>query len=285
MLRATDTRDPLAVAGRIRSDYLAMFADGDRSFIPQVFGWAMDCFNGRFPGYQPNDARYHDLEHTMQGALCLSALLRGRQESGEPPALERSHYELAILAILFHDTGYLKRRDDTTGTGAKYTDTHVQRSCEFAATFLTAKGYGAAAIESVQNMIRCTGLGANITAIPFQSDVERISGFSLGTADLLGQMAAPDYVDKLPILYEEFVEAGRFLGKAGAVGFSSADDLMRKTPGFWDKYVRPKISSDFRGLFRFLARPLPDGMNEYLNQIEANMARIRKAVGAQSPAL
>ena len=100
-----------------------------------------------------------------------------------------------------------------------------------------------------------------------------------------GALGVADYVDKLPILYEEFVEAGRFLGKAGAVGFSSADDLMRKTPGFWDKYVRPKISSDFRGLFRFLARPLPDGMNEYLNQIEANMARIRKAVGAQSPAL
>ena len=37
----------------------------------------------------------------------------------------------------------------------------------------------------------------------------RIVGFALGTADLLGQMAAPDYVDKLPVLYDEFVEAAR----------------------------------------------------------------------------
>jgi len=284
MLRATDTRDPLAVAGRIRSDYLAMFADGDPLFIPRVFGWAMDCFNGRFPGYQPNDARYHDLEHTLQGALCLSALLRGRHEAGEQPAVEQAHFELAILAILFHDAGYLKRLDDTTGTGAKYTATHVQRSCDFAAAFLLSKGYGAAAVQSVQNMIRCTGLGANTAAIPFQSNAERVCGFALGTADLLGQMAAPDYVDKLPVLYEEFVEAGRFMGKPGAEGFTSVEDLMRKTPGFWDKYVLPKISSDFRGLFRFLARPAPGGVNEYLGHIEANLNRIRQAVGTPTQA-
>ena len=283
MLRDTDTRDPLAVAGGIRADYLAMYPQGDRLYVPQVFGWAIDCFNGRHPEYQPIDARYHDLEHTLQGALCLSALLRGRHDSGEKPVLDRVQFELAILAILFHDTGYLKRRNDNVGTGAKYTATHVQRSCEFAAEFLATKGYAAPAIRSVQNMIRCTGMNANVASIPFQSDGESVCGFALGTADLLGQMAAPDYVDKLPTLYEEFLEAGRFSGNPGAVGFTSVEDLVRKTPGFWDKYVIPKINTDFRGLFRFLARPAPGGANAYVARIEANLDRIRRLTGIPAP--
>lgn len=279
MLRATDTRDPLAVAGRIRSDYLAMYAGTDGRFIPEAFGWAIDCFNGRHPDYQAIDARYHDLEHTLQGALCLSSLLRGRHDSGEIPKLSQAEYELALLAILFHDSGYLKRRDDNLGTGAKYTATHVQRSCEFAENFLTLKGYDPTSIRSVRNMISCTGIDANVASIPFQNGRERISGFALGTADLLGQMAAADYVDKLPVLYEEFLEAGRYSGSKGAGAFSSAEDLMRKTPSFWEKYVLPKITIEFEGIFAFLARPGPGGVNEYLRGIEANMARIRQIQG------
>ena len=131
-----------------------MFADGDRSFIPKVFGWVMGCFHGRHPEYQPIDARYHDLEHTLQGAVCLSALFWGRHVAGELPRMSRPQFELVILAILFHDSGYLKKRDDTTGTGAKYTATHVQRSCDFAALFLEPRGYGLPAIRK-NNIHHC----------------------------------------------------------------------------------------------------------------------------------
>ncbi len=275
MLRDVDTRDPMAVATRVRADYQSMFEDADRLFIPQALFWAFDCFTGRHQDYLPIDARYHDLEHSLQGVLCLSALLRGRQEAGEGPRLPRSVFELAILAILFHDTGYLKRRSDSTGTGAKYTATHVDRSCHFAEMFLTSKGYRPNEVLSVQNMIRCTGMGTSVATIPFPTDAEQIAGLALGTADLIGQMAASDYVEKLPRLYEEFLEAGRFSGNSGAIAFSSAEDLVQKTPGFWEKYVFPKLSSDFRGLFRFLARPGPDGPNGYLREIEANLLRIQ----------
>ena len=60
-------------------------------------------------------------------------------------------------------------------------------------------------------MIRCTGVNAALSVIPFQSEMEKVAGFALGTADLLGQMAAEDYVDKLPILYAEFAEAAALL--------------------------------------------------------------------------
>jgi hypothetical protein len=275
LLRA-DTHDPLAVAAQVRADYAAMFPDADRHFVSRAFSWALDCFTGRDPEFLPIDARYHDLEHTLQGTLCLSTLLRGRQESPTEPRLTRNAFELALLAILLHDTGYLKRRDDTTGTGAKYTQTHVARSCDFAQRLLGSKGYTPAEIHSVKNMIRCTGMGANLAAIPFQADWERMCGYALGTADLLGQMAADDYVDKLPILYEEFVESARFNGQSGAPGFTSVDDLMRKTPLFWEKYVLPKVQNDFLGVYRFLAQSATAGRNFYLERIEANIGRLRQ---------
>jgi len=275
LLRA-DTRDPLAVAAQVRADYLSMFPEGDRQFVSRAFSWALDSFTGRDGEYLPNDARYHDLEHTLQGTLCLSTLLRGRHEAGSEPRLSCKAFELCLLAILLHDTGYLKRRDDTTGTGAKYTLTHVARSCDFSERLLAAKGFPAGDILAVKNMIRCTGMGANVAAIPFQNELERVGGYALATADLLGQMAADDYIDKLPVLYEEFVESGKFNGSNGAVGFASIEDLMRKTPVFWLKYVLPKVQNDFLGLYRFLAEPATEGRNLYVERIEANIDRLAR---------
>ncbi len=132
-------------------------------------------------------------------------------------------------------------------------------------------------------MIRCTGVNVKLDSIQFQSDEERIVGYALGTADLLGQMAAPDYVDKLPILYLEFAEAARYSGdgkmKAGGF-FSSAEDLMQKTPLFWDNYVKTKINREFLGLYRALNNPYPDGPNPYIERIEANMSRLRRETEA-----
>ncbi len=274
-LRA-DTHDPLSVAAQVRADYLAMFPEGERPFVPHAFSWALDCFTGRDDDFLPIDARYHDLEHTLQGTLCLSTLLRGWHETSSEPRLTRKTFELCLLAILLHDTGYLKRRDDTSGTGAKYTLTHVIRSCDFAERLLAAHGFGPEEVLAVKNMIRCTGMGANVAAIPFQSQVERVCGYALGTADLLGQMAADDYIDKLPILYEEFVESGRFNGNPGAVGFTSVEDLMRKTPLFWEKYVLPKVQNDFLGMYRCLAQPVTAGRNFYIERIEANLSRLKQ---------
>ena len=278
MLLRVDTRDPLTVAKQVQADHRLMFGSTDRLFVAQAFGWAIDCFTGKLPDYLAIDAQYHDFEHTLQGTLCFSSLLRGRFQTGVQPVLSRDGFELGLLAILLHDTGYLKHRSDPEGTGAKYTLTHVARSCDFAAEFLRSKGYAPEQIRSAQNMIRCTGVDADLKSIQFQSEEERIVGYALGTADLLGQMAAPDYVEKLPVLYEEFVEAAHFTGQTSKMvaGFSSAEDLIRKTPGFWEKYVRPKIERDFQGLFRFLANPLPDGPNNYLRCVEANIERLRR---------
>jgi hypothetical protein len=272
------TKEPAAVEAAVQAVYLAIFPHGDLLFVARAFGWASECFSGHFHDYQAIDARYHDFEHTLQGTLCLARLLCGRHAAGATPVLTERIFHLSTLAILLHDTGYLKQRNDTEGTGAKYTITHVGRSAEFAAELLAEKHFSRPDIQAVQNMIRCTGVNADLKAIVFQSELERWAGFSLATADLLGQMAAADYVDKLPILFQEFAEAARFSRDPNhfIASFKSVGDLMRRTPAFWEAVVLPKLDHDFGALYRFLNDPYPDGPNYYLDRIAANLARLKQ---------
>ena len=209
-------------------------------------------------------------------------MLHGRHAAGTLPRLTPRMFEFGLVAILLHDTGYLKERTDTEGTGAKYTLIHVNRSVEFAGMLLRENQFDDSEIRAVQNMIRCTGVNVDLRSIPFGSDLERDIGFCLGTADLLGQMAARDYVEKLPVLYLEFEESARHTsGHGSSTGiFSSARELMEKTPLFWKHYVVPKIDREFAGVYKYLNTPYPDGPNLYLRRIEANIARIQALTAA-----
>ena len=272
------TKDPTAVEMEVQSAYLVMFPHGNRIFVPRVFGWAIECFTGSYADYQAVDAQYHDFEHTLQGTLCMARLMRGRHEAGAQPVLTEKYFQLGIIGILLHDTGYLKKRSDTEGTGAKYTATHVHRSAEFAELLLKEKGFSQTDIQAVQNMIRCTGVDAELDKIQFQNEMERLVGHALATADLLGQMAAEDYVEKLPVLYGEFAEAAKYdHGHTDFISkFGNAPDLVQRTPGFWHEFVLPKLEKDFAGLHHYLNDPYPDGPNWYLQHVEANMRRIQR---------
>ena len=282
MFTSVDTKDPSAVAREVQAAYQCMFPQGGPAFVPTAFDWVQECFAGRYRDFQASDARYHDLEHTLQGTLCMVRVLQGRHQAGGRPAIQQRTFEQGLLAILFHDTGYLKKQADDDGTGAKYTLTHVARSVNFAEQFFGERGVPIAEIRSIQNMIRCTGVHVDLSRIPFQSEVEKVVGFALGTGDLLGQMSADDYIEKLPILYSEFEESARFYeGKmVGTLTFSSAADLLRRTPEFWDKYVLRKLDGDFWGLYKFLNEPYPHGPNGYLLKIAANLDRLRKQLAA-----
>jgi hypothetical protein len=284
MFDEVDTRVPRAAEECVASIYLSMYPNGNRGFVREAFGWAEQFFSGQYDDYQAIDALYHDFEHTLQGTVCLAQLLHGRHEAKALPALSQKGFELGLLAILFHDTGYLKKKEDVEGTGAKYTATHVNRSAVFAGKFLPRKGWSEADVAAIQSMIRCTGVNVDLKAIPFDDSEERMVGLALGTGDLLGQMAAPDYVEKLPVLYEEFAEAARFVGANASrvCPFASAEDMMEKTPAFWDGYVRTKLEKDFEGLYKFLNRPYPDGPNAYVERVERNVARLRKKIGVKS---
>jgi hypothetical protein len=273
-----DTRDASAVEAVVVSIFRRSFPGVTPAVIEQAFDWVRDAFEGRHPGYQAIDARYHDFEHTLQGTLCLARLLGGYVRAKARPVLTHRHFELAILAVLMHDTGYLKPLGDEEGTGAKFTLVHVARSAAFAGNLLESHGFKPQEIAAVQHMIKCTGLNANLAQIPFADETERILGFSLATADLLGQMAAHDYVDKLDILFSEFEEAARFRppDHPPMKGFGSAMDLRQQTPGFWKHYVLPKVQKEFLSLHDYLRDPWPDGSNSYIAAIEANIARLQE---------
>jgi hypothetical protein len=279
MYLPVSTRDPAAVRREVLTAAEAMFPRCDRAFIEQGFAWVTDCFAGKYPGYQAIDAHYHDFEHTLQGTLCMMRLLRARYKSGARPEVDQRTFQLGLMAILMHDTGYLKTRGDVEGTGAKYTITHVDRSADFAGQLLREKGFKPAEISAVQNMIRCTGVDANVQAIPFASEIERITGFALATGDLLGQMAAHDYVEKLPVLFGEFAEAARFSHNRShfIASFADPSDLMRRTPEFWSGYVLKKLDGDFLGLYRYLNQPYPDGPNHYIQLVEENIEKLRRS--------
>jgi hypothetical protein len=269
-----DTKSVSDVQQEVIQIFLRLFPRSDPACIKTAFELLEDAFSGRYPGYQAIDAKYHDFEHTLQGTLCFARLLEGYQLTRQTPPLTRRMFELAVLAILLHDTGYLKTTGDRQGTGAKYTLTHVIRSAEFAAQLLREQGFSPSEIQSIQNMIRCTGVNADLASIPFQSEIEMKVGFALGTADLLGQMAANDYIDKLGILFQEFDESNRYNNRFTGPGtFRSAVELQRNTPSFWEKYVIPKIKGDFMGLYHHLERA--GGENLYIQKIEDNIRELR----------
>jgi len=101
MIREIDTRDPIAVGNEVGAIHATLFPDGERAFVPRAFDWAVQCFRGAHGDYLPIDVGYHDLEHTLQGVLCLTRLLRGRHRAGASPRLTVEAFELGVLAILF----------------------------------------------------------------------------------------------------------------------------------------------------------------------------------------
>lgn len=274
---AVDTKSAAAVEALIVSKFSTMFPGAGLSWIRGIIRDVGALFAGNHPDYAPNDVGYHDLEHTLQATVCLVLLLEGRHAAGVEPRFGPRQFELALAAVLLHDTGYLKLRSDTQGTGAKYTFCHVLRSCAFAAAYLPKHRATKDEIEEVLGTINCTGPSTEIDRIYFKDAAARTIGCAVATADYLAQMAAPDYPDELEILYREFRESDDFLRTPPAErSYKNAQQLIEHTPIYWEVFVRPRLEMDFQAVYRFLARPALDGPNPYIEAIERNMAKIKE---------
>jgi hypothetical protein len=281
MLNTVDTKNPTEVAVAALGVFHELFPGARVTLLPQAFEDIDKLYTGRHPGYLPIDLGYHNLEHTLQATVCLVSLLQGAQRSREIEPLTPREYELAILTALLHDTGYLKIRSDESGTGAKYTLTHVLRSCAFSASYLPTIGVAEHEIGVVLGAINCTGPANEIGRLGFHSPTDKFIGCALATADYLGQMAAPDYPDKLDVLYLEFLESDNFLAMPESRRlFKSAEDLTQKTPDFWAKFIRPRLETQLDRAYRFLARPYPGGRNVYLEAVERNIETVRQRIAA-----
>ena len=285
MLPSVDTKNASAVAAYVEGVYTAMYGGHTFAWLDRVFRDVEDLFAGRHPDYAAIDLHYHDLEHSLQATVCLAQILAGRHAAEVEPRLTARQFELAISGALLHDSGYLKLRSDKSGTGAKYTYCHVLRSCAFAAAYLPTLGATEFEIEATLGAINCTGPSKQISRLRFREPIDRVIGCALATGDYLGQMAAADYPDELEILYLEFRESDDYLRlPQPRRAFSSAADLIERTPAFWRELVLPKLESDFQAVYRFLASPYPHGRNTYLDAVERNIAIIKSRAASHQPA-
>ena len=241
--------------------------DGLFEMVEGVLREVTRLFAGQYPGYQRCDTTYHDFEHTLETYLAAGRIFDGLVRS-DNRRMSMEFFALGLTAALGHDTGFIKAADDQMGHGGKYTLTHVERSKEFMGRLLPGLGFDAAQTASVKNLISCTGLNVNVSAIPFASEMERTAGYVVGTADYLGQMSDPRYVEKLPELYEEYRE-GR------VPGYESADDLIKKTPRFFEEFVMARLTQDFQGVYQFAAKHF-GGRDPYIEGIRKNLALIKR---------
>lgn len=194
----------------------------------------LDLYEGRYPGYQACNTYYHDITHSTDSLLAMARLIHGSVLDGE--VFTQHDINLSLTATLFHDCGYIQTVDDTEGTGAKYTQSHVTRSADFLVAHYGDKlGASQADIDAYRFMILCTDLAVDLFKISFPSSRIELLGKMLGAADLLAQMADRTYLEKLLYLYHEFRESksdGPYTGEV---------DLLRKTVGFYD-YVGSRLA-------------------------------------------
>lgn len=234
--------------------------------VTQTLEAIVSLFNGRYPGYQKCDTEYHDLEHTLQAYLAAARIFDGRIQENSSSDL-KEQMETGLIASLGHDTGFIKETNDLEGTGAKYSLIHVERSKSFMSMHLQKLGLNTSQIQCVNNAISCTGLESDLSRIPFISKDGRITGYIVGTADFLGQMSDPEYLKKLPSLFNEYREGG-------VPGYSSAEDLIKKTPSFFEEFVMKRLSYDFNSVYQYIANHF-GGKNLYIEGIQHNIEKIR----------
>ncbi len=260
----------------INQTFSRHFPSASLAFIDRVIERVRDLFEGRYPGYQSSDTTYHDYKHTCEATEAVVCVLDGHIRGGKSPHLSPRDFELTVVSSFLHDSGYIKEIGDDEGTGAKYTCTHVRRSGDFAAKFLDEFDVTAEEVRFVQLAIECTGIQVDVDSLPFGDDRERFLGAVVGTGDMLGQMAAPDYPEKLEGLYREFAEAATYPGApdSGIDIYTSASDLMRKTRGFYEGHVQFMLETQWSGVYKALNHQVEEEQKNYLQSIDSNLERI-----------
>src|SRR5215213_6149899 len=203
-----------------------------------------------------SDALYHNIEHTVLVALLGTEILRGREIAERVTPDDWLHMTVALLC---HDVGYVRgacrgdtatevvindqgeRRELPRGASDVWlTHYHVDRSKIFVHERAEILGPAvdpdrvAAAIE--------------LTRFPVPDDQAHQETANEGglvrAADLIGQLADPNYLRKQTALFYEFVETGT----AEKLGLTSPADLADGYVKFFWTTVEPYIGDGLRYL-------------------------------------
>jgi len=231
----TNIYSPSETFAEIRNIVLLVDPAFDFSLLEEIYQDVISLFNGKYPGYRASNTKYHNLEHTCAVALATARLLHGLHEQNH--IFSFRVIQLGLIAALFHDTGLIQTLKESEGTGAQFTIGHEDRSIALMETLLLGKGCTAEDIRDCGHIIRCTVLSLPLKNIPFQSNEIMIMGRTLGSADLIAQMADRNYLEKLPLLFMEFEEAGM-------KGFETPLELFKNTEEFYHSVVRTRLAEE-----------------------------------------
>ncbi len=269
--------DPEAVEREVLEPLVTIDPAFEADRLRSLYRDVVRLFQGDYPGYCASDAWYHDLEHTSAVLLCVTAMVYGAHFEGVRIS---SRGKLLVLACaLFHDVGLIRRRDETEGTGARFTVGHEDRSIQFTERYFTEHGFGPDDVVDATHIILCTKLGTSIGEIAFRDREIRVLGQILGTADVVAQMADRAYLEKLLLLYREFREAR-------IPGYESELELLEKTPSFYSDVVTQRLEGDFERADTFLrthAR-VRWGFEEdpFHRSVEQNLRYLHRILGDKS---
>ena len=272
---------------RVRDAVLALFAARypGTNFAPlaRAFEDFQALFEGSFPGYLACDTLYHDVRHTLDMTLAMARLIDGHERARAPAdRLGSRRAMLGVLVALLHDSGYLRRGSESgVPNGAVFTKVHVSRSADFAAAYLPQIGFAAETPLAAQ-LVHFTGYEMDIDEIRVEDPKDRMLGWMVGSADLIAQMSDRMYLEKCrDFLYREFVWAEIAREKLAdgreIVRYASPEDLIIKTPGFYEYVARTRIEKKLGAADRF-AEAHFDGPNLYQSEIDRNMRFLREVI-------
>lgn len=208
------------------------------------------------------DAAYHDINHTVLVTDVGQTILWGRISSQGD--ITPNDWVNAVIAMLFHDVGYLRGvlQGDNEGdylcdhggnrvtpepgaTDASMAPYHVTRSRMFVEQRFAAEPL--LNVELISDYIEMTRF-----PVPTDSFYQPTGGTGgardLGglvrAADLIGQLADPRYLQKLAHLFAEFQENG----DAERMGYANPGHLRSTYPAFFYQKISPYIGEGLRFL-------------------------------------
>jgi hypothetical protein len=285
------TTDPAAVAAEVIRLYQSLYDDPAAAQFEPAFGYAAALYRGKHPEYCPCDTEYHDVQHVLDVTLAMARMLHGygRGRARSEPALTREVFRVGVLAALFHDFGYLRRRNDRKHRyGAEYTLTHVSRSAAFLRRYVRELGMEEKYARAAAVLVHYTGYERPAETIRIGDPLLRRVGHMLGTADIIAQMSDRCYLEKCrDRLYPEFVLGGlawrRRPGMRHLPVFASGEDLVHKTPHFYAGAAR-RLELPLARAYEYAARHF-GGANLYLEEMQKNVRYAQAVARGSSAAL
>ena len=203
-----------------------------------------------------SDAPYHDMNHTIMVTMVGTEILGGKfLVEGSINERDWIHF---VISLLHHDIGYVRgicqadcsgryaiNDDDETislapgATDAALTPFHVDRAQLYIRERFLRD-------DRVDVDIICSNIERTRFPVPSEKDHQETSDLPglLRAADLIGQLADPQYINKVSRLFAEFSETGQLK----KMGYHHAGDLRADYPKFFWEVVTPFITEGIRYL-------------------------------------